>query len=205
MGFKRLCILDTETTSVYWNSAAPLQIAALICDDHFNILDSFEEKIKTTRPIPAEASAINHIYAKDLIGCRSEVEVLRDFILWMKDNEVDCILTYNGEVFDRPMLKKRCEYFNLPTDYFDKEKVRGLDGKDYVMQARKENLYGLKDALGRGWKLSKVAEILGIDATGAHDALVDVELLRQVYMKLDQHYHPENWGEQATAVVTSLF
>lgn len=205
MKFKRLCILDTETTSVYWNSAAPLQIAAEICDENWNVIDRFEEKIKTMRPIPSEASAINHIYAKDLVNCRSEVEVLRDFIVWLKDNEVDCVLTYNGEVFDRPMLKKRCEYFNLPTDYFDKDKVQGIDGKDYVFQAKRDNLYGLKDALGRGWKLSKVAELLNIDATGAHDALVDVELLRQVYIKLDKHYHPENWNEGAAQVTTSLF
>ena len=48
MKYKRICILDLETTSVYVTSAAPVQIAAIICDEHGNIIDSFNEKIKTT-------------------------------------------------------------------------------------------------------------------------------------------------------------
>ena len=79
MKYKRIAILDTETTSVYWNTAAPVQIAAVICDDKGNILDSFEEKIKTTHRIDPDASAVHGIYAKDLVNCRGEKEVLMDF------------------------------------------------------------------------------------------------------------------------------
>ena len=31
--YHRICVLDTETTSRFWNSAAPVQIAAIIVDD----------------------------------------------------------------------------------------------------------------------------------------------------------------------------
>ena len=103
MKYKRICVWDTETTSVYWNSAAPVQSAAVICDNKGNIIDSFNERIKTTHQIDPEASKVHGIYAKDLVNCRRESEVLMDFCAWMSNQEVDCVLTYNGEAFDRPL------------------------------------------------------------------------------------------------------
>ena len=79
MTYNRICVLDTETTDRYWNSTAPIQIAAVICDRSGKILDSFNERIKTTHKIDPEASRVHGIYAKDLIHCRSEIAVLTDF------------------------------------------------------------------------------------------------------------------------------
>lgn len=79
MKYKRIAVLDTETTNVYWNTAAPVQIAAVICDEKGNIIDSFNERIKTTHKIDPAASAVHGIYEKDLVGCRRESEVLLDF------------------------------------------------------------------------------------------------------------------------------
>lgn len=79
MKYNRICVLDTETTNVYWNSAAPVQIAAIVCDNRGNIIDSFEEKIKTTHTIDPEASKVHGMYAKDLVNCRCEKDVLMDF------------------------------------------------------------------------------------------------------------------------------
>ena len=79
MKYKKICVLDTETTNRYWNSSAPIQIAALICDDKGNILDSFNERIKTTHRIDPSASEVHGIYAKDLVNCRPESAVLWDF------------------------------------------------------------------------------------------------------------------------------
>ena len=56
-----------------------MQIAALVCDDHGNIIDSFNERIKTSHKIDKDASAVHGIYAKDLVNCRTEREVLTEF------------------------------------------------------------------------------------------------------------------------------
>ena len=77
--YTRICILDTETTDRFWNTAAPVQIAAIICDKDGNIIDTFNERIKTTHKIAPEASEVHGIYAKDLVNCRSEKAVLTDF------------------------------------------------------------------------------------------------------------------------------
>ena len=148
--YKKICVLDTETTNVYWNTAAPVQIAAVICDAHGNIIDSFEEKIKTTHKIDPDASKVHGIYEHHLINCRRESEVLEDFCVWMKNHDVDMVLTYNGEAFDRRMLNCRCETLKINYDFFNKDKFPGVDGYyDCVQYAKKQNLWGLKDKLGR--------------------------------------------------------
>ena len=194
MKYNRICVLDTETTSVYWNSAAPVQIAAIICDAKGNILDSFEEKIKTTHKIDPEASKVHGLYEKDLVNCRPEKEVLMDFCEWMAQQEVDVVLTYNGEAFDRPMLNERCKALHIPFDYFNKDKFPGIDGYyDCIIHAKKQNLFGLKDKLGRKWKLTLVAEILGFSSENAHDALADVMMLKNIFFKVDPLIHPDKW------------
>ena len=199
MEYKRICILDTETTSVYWNSAAPVQIAALICDEKGNIIDSFNERIRTTHKIDPDASKIHGIYAKDLINCRPESEVLIDFCCWMKQQEVDVVLTYNGEAFDRPMLNERCKVLKIPYNYFNKEIFPGIDGYyDCVAIAKKQNLFGLKDKLGRKWRLTLVAEALGFSSAGAHDALADVLMLKNIFFYVDPLVHPDRWNSDGT-------
>ena len=199
MKYKRICILDTETTSVYWNSAAPVQIAALVCDEKGNIIDTFNEKIKTTHKIDPDASKVHGIYEKDLLHCRGEIAVLTDFCVWLKTQEVDCVLTYNGEAFDRRMLNARCEKLGINYDYFNKEKFPGIDGYyDCVIEAKRKNLWGLKDKLGRKWKLTLVAEALGFSSKGAHDALADVMMLRNIFFFVDPIIHPQNWSDNST-------
>ena len=196
MKYNRICVLDTETTDKYWSSAAPVQIAAVICDNKGNILDSFNERIKTTHRIAPDASAVHGIFASDLVNCRGEKEVLTDFCEWMAQQEVDVVLTYNGEAFDRRMLNARCEALHIPFDYFNKDKFPGIDGYyDCIIDAKRQNWCGLKDKLGRKWKLSLVAEILGFDTENAHDALADVMMLKNIFFKVDPVIHPERWGD----------
>ena len=44
----------------------------------------------------------------------------------MKQQEVECVLTYNGDDFDRRMLYARCEKLGILYDYFNKEKFPGI-------------------------------------------------------------------------------
>ncbi len=199
--YHRICVLDTETTDRYWNSCGPIQIAALICDEKGNVLDSFNERIKTTHVIQPEASAVHGIYAKDLINCRSEKDVLTDFCVWMKQHDVDVCLTYNGEAFDRRMLNHRCEILGINYDYFNKDKFPGIDGYyDCILDAKRANMWGLKDKLGRKWRLSLVAEALGFSNEGAHDALADVIMLKNIFFFADPQVHPDRWNPNAQSL-----
>lgn len=195
MKYKRICILDIETTDRYWNSCGPIQIAAEICDADGNIIDKFNERIRTTHRIAPDASEVHGIYAEDLVNCRREKEVLMDFCAWMKINQVEAVLTYNGEAFDRRVLNRRCDLLDVPYDFFNKDKFPGIDAKEDVKIAIKKDMFGLGQ-LGRKWKLSLVAAIMGFDNSQAHDALADVEMLRQVWYTLDPIIHPEDWNSK---------
>lgn len=204
--YNRICVLDTETTDRYWNTAAPIQIAAVVCDRQGHILDSFNERIKTTHKIAPDASLVHGIYDRDLIHCRSEIAVLTSFCVWMQNEEVDCILTYNGEAFDRRMLDTRCKKLGIPYHFFEKENFPGIDGYyDCVIDAKHSNYLGLGDKLGRKWRLSLVSEILGIDNEGAHDALEDVLMLKNVFWMLDPKIHPQRWNTETAANSSELF
>ena len=114
--------------------------------------------------------------------------------------KVDVILTYNGESFDRPMLNARCKAIGIQTNYFDKTKFPGLDGYyDCVYPAKKENKFGLKDKLGRRWKLGLVAEALGFISEGAHDALADVIMLKNIWFKLKEP------SQETATIINNLF
>ena len=200
--YNKICILDTETTGVYWNADAPIQIAALICGPDGTIIDSFEEKIKTTHKINPDASAVHGIYEKDLVNCRRESEVLEDFCAWMKNHNVEMVLTYNGEAFDRRMLNCRCEKLNIKYDFFNKEKFPGVDGYyDCIQYAKKQNLWDLKDKLGRKWKLTLVADVLGFSTENAHDALADVLMLKNIWFMVDPVVHPQDWSKNPNELI----
>lgn len=201
--YQRIAVMDTETTDRYWNSCAPIQIAAIICDHDGNVLGSFNERIKTTHQIKEEASKVHGIYAKDLVNCRREKDVLTDFCVWLQSFNVDCVLTYNGEAFDRRMLQKRCEVLKISFNYFNQEIFPGIDGYyDCILDAKRQNYCGLKDALGAKWRLSMVAEHFHIDSDGAHDALEDVIMLKKIFWLVDPKIHPSRW---TTGAPTKLF
>ena len=63
-------------------------------DKKGNIIDSFNERIKTTHKISPEASAVHGVYAKDLVNCRGEIAVLTDFCVWMK-NHIDFFIRFS--------------------------------------------------------------------------------------------------------------
>lgn len=207
--YKHICILDLETTGVYWNADVPIQIAAIVVDSRGRTISEFNEKIKTTHKINPEASAVNHITAEDLINCRTEKEVMESFITWIYGNRCDCLLTYNGRAFDVPMLNKRCGILGIDTQIFNKESEKAIphiDGyRDCVAPCIKNNIDGLKDALGRKWKLTLVSQHLHLNTEGAHDAYVDCSLLRNVFFYLDPLVHPMDWKKPGEDTINSLF
>jgi DNA polymerase III epsilon subunit-like protein len=78
MDYKKICVLDLETTGTTTDDA-PIQVAGLLVNENGEVLSSFEEKIKTTHIISPGASAVNGIYKEDLANCRTEIPVLTDF------------------------------------------------------------------------------------------------------------------------------
>lgn len=177
----KIAFFDLETTGVYWNSDVPIQISAVIVDTETGQpLASFNEYIKTDHPISPMASKVNGISASMLYGCRDERSVEGSFVEWLLNNDFDAIGGHNITTFDIPMIKRRLTMFRLNTSVFDKPII---DTKELVIYCRKNNICELKQ-LGRKWSLVATANILGIETSGAHNALADVMINYQVYITL---------------------
>lgn len=175
----KIIYIDLETTGLYWNADAPVQIAAQLTEDG-KIIDSYKTLVRTSVNISPQASAVHGIFRKDLADARGENEVLKDFIAWIKGYDPDCLIGYNSNAFDFPMLNCRCDKFGIRS-IFDGSVYKLYDGYyDCVKIAKDKNMYNLKTLLGRKWNLGAVSEILGIKVENAHDALGDVEMLRQI-------------------------
>ena len=58
--------------------------------------------------------------------------------------------------------------------------------------------------MGRKWKLTLVAEALGFSSVGAHDALADVMMLKNIFFMVDPIIHPDRWSTDESGT-TSLF
>lgn len=181
---KNVMFFDLETTGTYWSCDAPVQIAAVV-ERNGEVIDSYNTLVHTTVSIKPQASAVHGIYKDNLINAPREIEALKDFMAWIKGNEVEVMIGYNSRIFDLAMLNARCEHFGIPS-LFDGEVITHYDGYyDRVKLAKDKNLFNLKTILGRKWNLSAVAEVLEIDNSGAHDAFADVNMLREIWHKFD--------------------
>ena len=181
---KNVMFFDLETTGTYPSHDAPVQIAAIV-ERNGEIIDSYNTLVNTTVAIHPEASKVHGIYKHNLINAPKEASALKDFIAWIKGNEVEVIIGYNSRIFDLAMLHARCEHFGIPS-IFDGEQILHYDGYyDRVKKAKDKNLFDLKTKLGRKWNLSAVSTALDISCEGAHDAFADVNMLRSIWHKFD--------------------
>lgn len=81
------------------------------------------------------------------------------------------------------MLNERCKRLGIDFDGFAGIGYNCFDAKNDVFEAKQKNLYGLK-SLGRKWKLTLVAEKLGLNTENAHDACADVRMLKEIFFIL---------------------
>ena len=175
---------DFETTGCYWNFDAPVQIAA-ICEKDGEIIDSFNELCRTTVTISPQATKVHGITREMIKDKRGEAVVLRDFVKWIRNHNCDMLIGYNSKAFDLPMLEIRCAKFGIP----GVSDIKHMDGYyTCVKLAKDRNYYNLKTILGRKWNLGAVAEVLGFSKDGAHDALTDVKMLRNIWNKVEHDY-----------------
>lgn len=170
---------DFETTGVT-SADAPIQVAGIICEEFGPIIDTFNERIRTTHRIRPEASAVHGIYKESLEGCRTEREVLADFATWVIGNGCEMVVGHNIKSFDLPMMTRRSELVHFINPF---ENLEVYDTRSLVSEAKKKKLCGL-EALGRKWSLPATAAVLGILHDNAHDALGDVTTNKLIYDKL---------------------
>ena len=174
----KLMFLDIETTGFDRRWDHLIELAAVIYDSiQKKQIEEFHEYINPGKTIPPKIVELTGITNRQVSGCRTEREVLRDFIEFVAIHRPDAIVAHNGEQFDMPFIKSKTDFYFLP--------MKDLPIIDTLKLARdlKPEVTDLT-AQGRpSYKQTALAKFYGIQYQ-AHSAIFDVKALIQIYEKM---------------------
>lgn len=160
---------DLETTGVSYEAGDRIiEIGAYKIVDG-KITERFVSFVNPERPIPEKASAVNHIYDKDVATAPKDFEVLGDFYKFTRGA---ILVGYNNISFDDVFLVgqgKACRW------NFDNE------SEDAYILSQKY-VHDIKNH-----KLITVAKALGVTLDNAHSAGWDALATAEVFIKLAQN------------------
>lgn len=181
-----LVFFDLETMGLTENFCSILEIAAICCEDDGRIIDTFHEYINPNRPIPDNIVALTRITDEKVRNCRRERDVLETFVAWMRGMGVDTLVAHNGS-FDMRFLRGRSLVCYLDTAYIDTLKL--VDTMSIARKLIKAGKFTTeKTPSGRiSVKQESIAKALGVEYGdgGAHSAIEDVMVLKQIYYLME--------------------
>ncbi len=159
----RIVVFDTETTGLTPGSDHVIEIAALALEGGAET-ERFESLIDPGVPIPPELIAIHGITDRMVRGQPGFAEVARRFL----DFAGDSILAAHNAPYDIAMLLAPLRDAGL-----------GLPGNPVIDTCR----LARRTVEAPNYQLSTVADALGIEMSGAHRAMPDVEACASVLKK----------------------
>ncbi len=177
---KQLVFIDIETSSVK-PDAEILEIAGLITDSDFNILESFDFLIKPKNLEKADPKAL------EIIGYSEEK--------WANSYELKEVLKILYPKFKDKILVGWISHF----DYARLEKAFYENGFDDPFDYRKIDVFSLAVAkfglknLGEKETLTKICQYLNIDRGRAHSAYDDAYAAYKVFLKLIENTPKPNY------------
>ena len=164
------CVLDLETTGVFVSSARIIEISAFRVRQGF-IVKHFCTLVNPGCPIPAEATAVNHI-SDDMVKDAPDLESIIDsFIAFVGD---DVIVGYNNAGFDMNIL------------YDQMMCLRGIPFENNYIDILHSARRCVSDV--ENHKLETICKYFGFDTTGEHRAFKDCYLTKACYDRLYQEY-----------------
>lgn len=166
---ERFIVFDTETTGLNSLTDRLVSIGAIRFGNGREV-DRFYTLINPGTHIPGVATEVNGITDEMVADAPFESEACRNFVEWLADDLKDTtiMVAYNSE-FDAKFIRTAFERSGISGD------MRHYD----AMRLAKEKLKDVKN-----YKQTTVAEKLGIDSSGAHNALRDCEMCAAITLQL---------------------
>ena len=173
----KILFLDLETTGFSREWDYIIEVAAVLYDDESNIfLEEFHEYIKPNKMISAKITELTGITNEQVFNCRSEFEVLSDFLEWVHIINPDVIVGHNYNNFDGDFLKKKANRYNIGIN-LQSEVV------DTLVLARKLTKEGKLSVINH--KQPTLANHFNV-IYQAHSAIEDTKALVKIYKKLKE-------------------
>ena len=181
-----MIFFDLETMGLSEAYCPILEIAAICCDENGEVVDTFHEYINPGRPIPQNIVDLTRITDEKVSGCRREAAVLQDFITWCMGMGVDKFVAHNAS-FDMRFLKGRSSICGINPSFLEHRQV--IDTMATARRLIKEGRFTTTRTGNGRWsvKQEEVAKALDVKygAGGAHSAIEDVMVLKQIYYKME--------------------
>ncbi len=136
----RYIAFDLETTGLNYGSDAIIEIGAVLVENGI-VTKEYHQMVDPGRPIPYEASAVNHITDEMVSGQPKIHQVLPAFLSFVGDD----VLVAHNALFDMRFLAQACmvNRLRIPIVYFDT-----MNLARYWPEAEDKKLVSLIDAAG---------------------------------------------------------
>lgn len=166
--------IDIETTGFSREWDYIIELAAVIFDSETDKeIARFHEYIKPGKSISAKITELTGITNEKVSGCRSEFEVISDFIEWTSIQKPDIEIGHNVKSFDHDFIAKKSEKYRLP--------MYGIEIVDTLKIARQMSKDGKISVPNH--KQPTIAQFFNLDYE-AHSAIEDVLANRKIYKKM---------------------
>jgi DNA polymerase III epsilon subunit-like protein len=179
----RLLFTDIETTGFdrRWDSI--IEIAAVLYNtDLKKQIIVFHEYIKPYKKIPEHIEQITGITNEQVKGCRSEEEVLKDFIQFIQEYQPDAIVGHNYDAFDGEFFKAKAGFH-----FMTWPNIKTIDTLKIARQVKAPTTM-LTASGAPSYKQESIAAGYGLTYT-AHSAIEDVKTLIEIYNRMTGLQH----------------
>lgn len=174
----KLLFLDIETTGFSRQFDYIIELAGIIYDtDAKKELARFHEYIKPKKSIPIQVTEITRITNQQVANCRSESEVLVDFISFIEKNKPDHYVGHNIDAFDIQWLKEKSQFY-----FMSWPEHATIDTLKVARKIKAPTTMFTPTGLP-SYKQESIAKAYGIEY-GAHSAIEDVRALIKIYEKM---------------------
>jgi DNA polymerase III subunit alpha, Gram-positive type len=177
---------DIETTGLSSTTESILEIAAVVVDSNYQILDTFQAFINPGKKIPFQITQITSITDEMVRNCKNESTTLNEFRIWVSKHNPTSVGGHNIKRFDLRWMEEKYNKYKITNPLAGKIVI---DTLEYAKKLHADNAlqkYNAATAKGNvSFKLEHLVRYFGMGEQ-THRAIDDVMQNVIVYKKLKE-------------------
>lgn len=189
----KIIFFDLETTGLSSTTETILEIAAVVIDENFNTIDTYQSFINPGKPIPWMITKLTGIDNNTVKSAKTEFIVLNEFMNWVKKHNPQKVAGHNIKRFDLRWIEAKVNKYNIVNQL----NLEIIDTLDYATQLFKDGvLVNYKAVTEKGrtsFKLEHLTRYFGLDEQ-THRAIDDVYQNVIVYKNLKELEETIDYG-----------
>lgn len=189
----KIVFFDIETTGLSSTTESIIEIAAVVVDGDYNVVDTFQSFINPGKKISYMIQNLTGISDNTVKNSPGEYVVLNDFMKWISKHKPTHVAGHNIKRFDLRWILEKCNKYGLVSTLPSEI----IDTLDYANRLYKEGLLTNYIAVtGKGnvsFKLEHLVRHFGL-AEQTHRAIDDVMQNIIVYKYLKELEEAIDYG-----------